>query len=82
VGGAVLAVPQFTLYGDCRRGRRPDFTAAAPPDVAADLFDRFCAQLCALGLEVAAGAFQEHMHVELVNDGPVSLWITREPAAE
>jgi D-tyrosyl-tRNA(Tyr) deacylase len=79
VGGAVLAVPQFTLYGDCRRGRRPDFTAAALPDDAAPLFEAFCAHLRAAGLAVATGAFREHMHVELINDGPVTIWVEREP---
>jgi D-tyrosyl-tRNA(Tyr) deacylase len=79
VGGAVLAVPQFTLYGDCRRGRRPDFTAAALPEAARALFDDFCARLRHAGLQVATGVFGAHMHVELLNDGPVTLVIEREP---
>jgi D-tyrosyl-tRNA(Tyr) deacylase len=74
-GGAALVVPQFTLYGDARRGRRPDFLAAAPPDVARPLVERFCAGLAAAGLEVARGVFGAHMEVELVNDGPVTLMI-------
>jgi len=77
-GGSVLSVPQFTLYGSCERGRRPDFTAAAPPDTARALFDCFCAKLVGQSLSNATGAFQEHMHVSLVNDGPVTLWIARE----
>jgi D-tyrosyl-tRNA(Tyr) deacylase len=74
-GGAALVVPQFTLYGDARRGRRPDFLAAAPPALARPLVDRFCETLAATGLEVARGVFGAHMEVELVNDGPVTLMI-------
>jgi D-tyrosyl-tRNA(Tyr) deacylase len=74
-GGAVLVVPQFTLYGDARRGRRPDFFAAAPPDIARPLVDRFCDALAAGGLEVGRGVFGAHMEVELLNDGPVTLMI-------
>ena len=74
-GGAVLVVPQFTLYGDARRGRRPDFMAAARPELAAPLVDAFAAALEALGLEVARGVFGAHMEVALVNDGPVTLMI-------
>ncbi|HET9328644.1 MAG TPA: D-aminoacyl-tRNA deacylase [Candidatus Eisenbacteria bacterium] len=82
-GGAVLVVPQFTLYGDARRGRRPDFMAAARPELAAPLVDAFVAALEALGLEVARGVFGAHMEVALVNDGPVTLMIEspRETAA-
>lgn len=79
IGGAVLAVPQFTLYGDCRRGRRPDFIAAAPPERAAQLFDQFCAVLTACGARLATGAFREHMQVSLTNDGPVTLWLECAP---
>jgi D-tyrosyl-tRNA(Tyr) deacylase len=75
VGGAILAVPQFTLYGDARRGRRPDFTRAARPEQAAPLFERFCEALGAAGIEVARGVFQAHMEVELLNDGPVTLLV-------
>lgn len=74
-GGAVLVVPQFTLYGDARRGRRPDFTAAARPEAAAPLVERFCAALAAAGVRVERGVFRAHMQVELVNDGPVTLMV-------
>ena len=73
--GAVLVVPQFTLYGDARRGRRPEFTAAARPEHAEPLVDRFCAALGASGVRVERGVFRAHMNVELVNDGPVTLLI-------
>src|SRR5207237_5518010 len=73
--GAALVVPQFTLYGDVRRGRRPDFTAAARPEIASSLVERFCAELEALELRVERGVFGAHMRVELVNDGPVTLMI-------
>lgn len=72
-GGSVLVVSQFTLYGDCRRGRRPSFDAAAPPGHARALYERFVEEVRALGLAVATGVFQAHMQVELVNDGPVTL---------
>jgi D-aminoacyl-tRNA deacylase len=75
VGGAALVVPQFTLYADARRGRRPDFVAAAPPDQAEPLFERFCATLAAAGVPVERGVFRAHMAVELVNDGPVTIMI-------
>lgn len=75
VGGQVLVVPQFTLYGDLRRGRRPSWDAAAPPDVAAGRVEAFARALEARGADVRRGAFREHMAVELVNDGPVTLWI-------
>ncbi len=75
VGGEVLVVPQFTLYGDVRRGRRPSFEGAAPPEVAADRVEAFARALEARGATVRRGAFREHMEVELVNDGPVTLWI-------
>ena len=73
VGGEVLVVPQFTLYGDVRRGRRPSWAGAAAPEVAAELVEAFARALEALGARVARGAFREHMEVELVNDGPVTL---------
>jgi D-tyrosyl-tRNA(Tyr) deacylase len=73
VGGALLVVSQFTLYGDCRRGRRPSFTAAAPPAQAARLYERFLDHARATGVPVAAGRFQAHMALSLVNDGPVTL---------
>ena len=73
IGGGALAVPQFTLYGDARHGRRPDFTAAARPEAAEPLYERFCAALAAEGVPVARGVFRAHMVIELVNDGPVTL---------
>jgi len=78
VGGAVLVVSQFTLYGDCRRGRRPDFTASARPEVAEELVEIFVARVGALGFPVATGVFGAMMAVELVNDGPVTLIVERE----
>ncbi len=75
VGGAVLAIPQFTLYGDGRRGRRPEFLAAARPEHAEPLYEQFCAALADCGIEVARGVFRAHMEVELVNDGPITLMI-------
>lgn len=75
VGGAVLAVPNFTLYGDARRGRRPGFTDAAPPERAEPLFLRFAHEVRARGAPVQTGVFRAHMQVELVNDGPVTLWL-------
>jgi D-tyrosyl-tRNA(Tyr) deacylase len=74
-GGRVLVVPQFTLYGDVRRGQRPDFIAAAAPHHAEPLFEDFCARLAAQGIGVERGVFRAHMSVSLVNDGPVTLWI-------
>lgn len=73
--GSALVVPQFTLYGDARRGRRPSFTDAAPPDVAAPLFERFCEHLVAQGVSVARGRFRAHMLVQIHNDGPVTLML-------
>jgi D-tyrosyl-tRNA(Tyr) deacylase len=73
VGGEVLVVPQFTLYADATKGRRPSWDAAAAPEVARERVDRFSAALEAQGVPVRRGAFQEHMHVELVNDGPVTM---------
>ncbi len=75
VGGAVLAVSQFTLLGDCRKGRRPSFVAAARPEEANALYRSFVAEVAGQGLEVAEGRFQQHMEVELVNDGPVTLQV-------
>ena len=72
-GGEVLVVSQFTLYGDTRKGRRPSWVAAARPEQAEPLIERFAAALEALGARVATGRFAAHMHVELVNDGPVTL---------
>jgi D-tyrosyl-tRNA(Tyr) deacylase len=72
-GGAVLAVSQFTLYGDCRKGRRPGFSEACPPEEARDLYEAFVRELEKIGLRVATGCFREHMMVEIINDGPVTL---------
>jgi len=74
-GGGILAVPQFTLYGETRRGRRPDFVQAARPEHAEPLFERFCVTLAGEGVTVARGVFRAHMEVELTNDGPVTLMI-------
>ncbi|MAT70067.1 MAG: D-tyrosyl-tRNA(Tyr) deacylase [Planctomycetaceae bacterium] len=75
VGGELLVVSQFTLLGDCRKGRRPSFIAAAPPEKAEQMYDEFVARARAGGLTVATGRFRTHMDVELVNDGPVTLLI-------
>ena len=75
VNGEVLLVPQFTLYGDVRKGRRPSFDAAAQPEVAAEQLETLARALEALGVPVRRGAFREHMAVELVNDGPFTLWL-------
>ena len=73
VHGAVLAVSQFTLYGDVRRGKRPSFDAAARPERARELYEYFVARIRAAGLPCETGRFQEMMQVELVNDGPVTI---------
>ncbi|HJZ58340.1 MAG TPA: D-aminoacyl-tRNA deacylase [Gemmataceae bacterium] len=75
VRGSVLVVSQFTLYGDCQKGRRPGFTGAAPPAVAEPLYEAFVTALRALGVPVATGRFAADMQVELVNDGPVTFVI-------
>jgi len=75
VGGEMLVVSQFTLLGDCRKGRRPSFTAAAPPEMAEQMYERFVEEARGLGVRVATGVFRAHMQVELVNDGPVTLVI-------
>jgi D-aminoacyl-tRNA deacylase len=73
VGGAVLVVSQFTLYGDCRKGRRPSFVDAAPPEIAIPLYEAFVNASKANGIPTATGRFGAMMQVELVNDGPVTL---------
>jgi D-tyrosyl-tRNA(Tyr) deacylase len=72
-GAGILVVSQFTLYGDARKGRRPTWTAAAPGEVAEPLYDAFCAELRALGADVAEGVFGADMAVTLTNDGPTTL---------
>jgi len=75
VRGAMLVVSQFTLLGDCRKGRRPAFTAAAPPELAEPLYDTFVAEVRRRGVEVATGRFRTEMQVQLVNDGPVTVLV-------
>lgn len=77
VGGSLLVISQFTLYGDVQKGRRPSFITAAPPEVAEPLYDRFVALLRGLGATVETGRFGAMMDVELVNDGPVTVVIER-----
>ena len=78
MGGQVLCVSQFTLYGDCRKGRRPSYDQAAGPDTAQRLYDDFVKALRSFGIVVATGQFQAMMEVELVNDGPVTLLLDSE----
>src|SRR5437868_13771044 len=78
VNGAVLVVSQFTLYGDCRKGRRPSFVDAAPPETAVPLYEAFINAVRANGIPTATGQFGAMMQVELVNDGPVTLIIEKE----
>jgi len=73
VGGEVLVISQFTLYGDCRKGRRPDFTSAAPPEVAKSLYEKFIEEVKARGVEVKSGEFQARMLIDIHNDGPVTI---------
>ncbi|MGH9729248.1 MAG: D-aminoacyl-tRNA deacylase [Candidatus Acidiferrales bacterium] len=73
IGGGVLAVSQFTLYGDARGGRRPSFIQAAPPEQGKSLYEEFVRAVAALGVRVQTGVFQAHMSVELTNDGPVTI---------
>ena len=77
VGGGLLVVSQFTLYGDAVKGRRPSFIDAARPEIAIPLYERFIALLRGRGLPVETGEFGADMQVELVNDGPVTLWLER-----
>ena len=75
VGGKMLVVSQFTLLGDCRKGRRPNFTEAAKPDIADNLYQEFVKGCQELGVEVATGVFQTHMYVHSINDGPVTMLV-------
>lgn len=77
-GGSVLVVSQFTLYADVRKGRRPSFIDAAPPALAEPLVERFMDALAACGVHVEGGVFGAHMDVELLNDGPVTIWLDSE----
>lgn len=77
ISGSLLIVSQFTLYGDCHRGRRPGFDDAAPPDEAKQLYLRFCEHARSLGVAVEEGIFQSDMKVSLINDGPVTFLIER-----
>ena len=78
IGGAILAVPQFTLYGDVRRGLRPSFDGAAPPDTARSLYEAYVAALRTEGVQVSTGEFGANMRVELVNEGPVTILLDSE----
>lgn len=78
VGGAMLVVSQFTLLGDCRKGRRPSFIAAAPPELAEQLYEQFASNVRDLGIRVATGKFRANMQVQLTNDGPVTLLLDTE----
>ena len=82
IGGEILAVSQFTLYADTRKGRRPSFVGAAPPEIASPLFDRFVEALRAQGVSVETGEFGAKMDVRLTNDGPVTLVIEVDPAKQ
>ena len=79
IGGAMLVVSQFTLLGECRKGRRPSFTGAGPPELAEALYEVFAETVRGLGIQVATGRFRQHMEVELVNDGPVTLLVESLP---
>ena len=78
IGGVMLIVSQFTLYGDCHKGRRPGFSAAAPPEIAEPLYNQFIAEVRRQGIPVATGTFQTEMAVNLVNDGPVTILLDSE----
>lgn len=78
IGGELLVVSQFTLYGDCRKGRRPSFDKSAAPEVAKNLYDRFVEKLRQTGLKVETGEFGAMMNVSIENDGPVTLLLERE----
>lgn len=78
-GGSLLVVSQFTLYGECKKGRRPDFSAAAPGVLAKEIYENFVQHLRAKGVLVETGIFQAMMEVELTNDGPLTLWLETPP---
>jgi D-tyrosyl-tRNA(Tyr) deacylase len=78
VGGEVLAVSQFTLFADTSRGRRPSFIRAAPPELGDELYGRFATAVAALGVRVERGVFGAEMAVELINDGPMTIWLDSE----
>lgn len=80
--GEAIVVSQFTLYGDARKGRRPSFSDAARPEVAAPLVEKFCDHLRAQGVPVQTGIFAAHMLVEIQNDGPVTIWLEKEPGLD
>jgi D-tyrosyl-tRNA(Tyr) deacylase len=75
IGAEMLIVSQFTLYGDCRKGRRPGYSEAAPPEIAEPLYNTFINQIIGKGIRTASGTFQAKMEVSLVNDGPVTLLV-------
>jgi D-tyrosyl-tRNA(Tyr) deacylase len=78
MGGEMLIVSQFTLYGDCRKGRRPGFSAAAPPELAEPLYNQFIEEVRRQGIPVGTGTFQAEMAVDLINDGPVTILLDSE----
>lgn len=75
VDGRMLVVSQFTLFGNCKKGKRPSFVSAAPPELAEELYEKYIAAVRTRGIEVGTGRFRQHMDVTLVNDGPVTLWV-------
>jgi D-tyrosyl-tRNA(Tyr) deacylase len=79
-GGAMLVVSQFTLFGDCRKGRRPSFIDAAPPELGERLYREFVVAVAAKGINLATGQFRQHMDVALINDGPVTLLLDSKKA--
>jgi len=80
IGGEVLVISQFTLYGDCRKGRRPSFTSAAKPQKATELYEAYVSALAEKGLQPKTGIFQAYMQVELINDGPVTILLDSKKA--
>ena len=78
IEGEMLIISQFTLYGDCRKGRRPGFSSAAPPQIAEPLYQQFILEVKEKGIKVATGTFQADMQIELINDGPVTLLLDSE----